>query len=105
MKRIFMFLLLMIFSTTCFALDDACTKPSAYTMDKRCYVKSSDKTKKPYNAVVSLAGIDGKFFCTGTIVKYNNKLYLYTAKHCTDVNRSKTSYKDTGWSIINGHFK
>lgn len=79
------------------ALDDACTRPGEYTVDKRCYVTDWQKTQKPFNATVALVDEDDFIYCTGTIVKgyygYNNNrateqeketIYVYTAKHCTD---------------------
>ena len=65
-----------------FANRDGCLYPTEYTIDKRCYVTDLEKQSKPYNAVVYLT----ENGCTGTIVKDNNNLYLYTAKHCADTN-------------------
>ena len=62
---------------------DHCTNPDEYTVDKRCYVTKEQKQTKPYNAVVALVKHDPfRIYCTGTIVKKNDTLYLYTAKHC-----------------------
>lgn len=69
----------------CWGYSDACTNPSKFTIDKRCYVTEEDKLTSPYNAVVGI-GVPGSPFCTGTIIKYNDKLYIFTAKHCTDSN-------------------
>lgn len=64
--------------------DDYCTNPSEYTVDKRCYVTDTQKQGKPYNSVVALITDNDFVYCTGTIVRdYDNKPYLYTAKHCT----------------------
>ena len=84
MKILLSFLSLMIIPTFCLA--DACTDPENYTIDKRCYVTEEQKQEKPYNAVVGLFSdiIFDDITCTGTIVRRDNKLYLYTAKHCTD---------------------
>ena len=87
MNRIILFLSFLILPINLWAAD-ACTNPKEYTIDKRCYVTDAQKKIKPYNAVVSV-----DFKCTGTIVKYNNKLYLYTAKHC--VSNSENIARDS----------
>lgn len=80
MKKIFMFLLLFCMPMMSFGLDDACTKPDEFTIDKRCYVTDEQKQQTPYNAVVKVKG-----GCTGTLVYMGNRvLYLVTAKHCVD---------------------
>lgn len=62
---------------------DSCTNPNEYKIDKRCYVDNAKKKTKPYNAVIGIVKSEKtKPHCTGTIVSQNNKLYLYTAKHC-----------------------
>ncbi len=71
------------------ALDDACTKPGEFTIDRRCYVTDEQKTKKPFNATVALLD-NNKPYCTGTIVKYEDKLYVYTANHCAKDGNSIT---------------
>lgn len=88
-KQIIVFLSCLIVPFNLWA-KDACTNPDEYTVDKRCYVTSEQKKEKPYNAVVALVDESG-VYCTGTIVSKDNKLYLYTAKHCTDRNRDKLS--------------
>lgn len=82
MKKILCLFSVLIMPIVCFGANDACTKPSEYTVDKRCYVTDAQKKQKPYNAVVGL--VDSAFiYCTGTIVKgKDGKPYLYTAKHC-----------------------
>lgn len=70
-----------------FAYKDGCMEhgkyEKLYTVDKRCYVTNEQKKTKPYSAVVAL--VDGDFiYCTGTVIKFNGRFYLYTAKHCTD---------------------
>lgn len=75
--------------TICFGLDDACTKPKEFTIDKRCYVTDEQKKTYPYNTVVALIEQDGFLYCTGTIISEFNGSRIkrvYTAKHCTDVN-------------------
>ena len=79
MKKIFVSLLFFLFLSPSLA-KDACTNPSEYTVDKRCYVTDQQKKQKPYNAVVMVYNKNKR--CTGTIVKKDGKLYLYTAKHC-----------------------
>lgn len=69
---------------------DICTRGvDEYTTDKRCYVTEKQKNEKPYNAVVVVmrdGAVEGGD-CTGTIVNdKDGKAYLYTAKHCTDLN-------------------
>ena len=65
--------------------NDACSKPAEYTVDKRCYVTDKQKQQKPYSAVVGIKAPGRGTVCTGTIIKKaDNKLYLYTAKHCVD---------------------
>lgn len=83
MKKIFVSLLFFLFLSPSLA-KDACTNPSEYTVDKRCYVTDQQKKQKPYNAVAELLDDkDGWVFCSGTIVKADDdNLYLYTAKHC-----------------------
>ncbi len=80
-KSVYAFLLgvlLPVFAATA----DHCDTPDLYKTDKRCYVANVQKTMTPYNAVVGLFKKDGAPFCTGTIIKYDNHLYVYTAKHC-----------------------
>jgi len=74
--------ILCVVPTLCFGLDDACTHPNEFTIDKRCYVTDEQKQQKPYNAVVELLDDDGNPDCTGTVVKNEKELYIYTAKHC-----------------------
>ena len=81
MKRIFAILSLLFVPTFVWA-GDACTNPSEYTIDKRCYVTDEQKQQKPYNAVVGIINKYDEIDCTGTIVRVNDKLFLYTAKHC-----------------------
>lgn len=87
MYRIFTFLLCLI-CIPAMAFDDACTKPKAYTVDKRCYVTNEQKQQAPFYATVALVSKNGRPYCTGTIVKgYADDpdgIYVYTAKHCTD---------------------
>ena len=74
--------------TVCLGLDDACTKPSEFTIDKRCYVTPEQKKTYPYNTVVALIKQDGDVYCTGTIISEFNGSSIkrvYTAKHCTDL--------------------
>lgn len=78
MKKIFAFLLLFCMPIVSFGLDDACTNPNEFTVDKRCYVTDKQKQQTPYNAVVKL--LNG---CTGTLVYMGVRVpYLLTAKHC-----------------------
>lgn len=86
------FLLLVFLPSVGYCLSDACTNPEEYTVDRRCYVTYEEKQQNPYNAVVGFLYQDGrKKPCTGTIVKKNdlNKnskgYFLYTAKHCSDL--------------------
>ena len=86
MKNI-MFFLFLFMPVYVFAYKDGCMEhgkyEKLYTVDKRCYVTTEQKKTKPYSAVVAL--VDGDFtYCTGTVIKFNGKFYLYTAKHCTD---------------------
>jgi len=93
MKKIFVFLLLFCMPMMSLGLDDACTKPDEFTIDKRCYVTDDQKQQKPYNAVVGFLYQDGtKKLCTGTVVKKDvlnkknkEEYFLYTAKHCSDL--------------------
>ncbi len=84
MNKILPFLMVLM-PTVCLGLDDACTKPSEFTIDKRCYVTDELKKTYPYNTVVALLDQDDVVYCTGTIIK-DGLRYVYTAKHCTDVN-------------------
>lgn len=87
-KKIFVFLSLFVVPNFCWAAgNDYCTNPKDYTIDKRCYVTEEQKLQKPYNAVVSLR----QDLCTGTIVNVNNVPYVFTAKHCTDVDKDKNA--------------
>lgn len=91
MNKILPFLIVLM-PTVCLGLDDACTKPSEFTIDKRCYVTDEQKKTYPYNTVVALIKQNGFVYCTGTIISEFNgssKTRVYTAKHCTDVNRDK----------------
>ena len=88
MNKILPFLIVLM-PTVCLGLDDACTKPSEFTIDKRCYVTDEQKKTYPYNTVVALIEQDGFLYCTGTIISEFNgssKTRVYTAKHCTDGN-------------------
>lgn len=60
---------------------DHCTNPEDYTVDKRCYVTDYQKRAKPYNAVVGTIRYFEPY-CTGTVIKWQDRLYVYTAKHC-----------------------
>ncbi len=104
MKLLFTFLLLVI--PTISVARDRCTNPGAYTVDRRCYVNDIQKHQKPFNASVALgdnAGVpyarkEFDFYCSGTIVKRDEKLYIYTAKHCvvdsnTDVVADTISFR------------
>ena len=83
--------------TVCLGLDDACTKPSEFTIDKRCYVTNEQKKTYPYNTVVALLKKVKKgnvytktINCTGTIIRESDGIKrVYTAKHCTDLNGDK----------------
>ncbi len=61
---------------------DRCTNPSEYTIDRRCYVTDAQKQIKPYNAVAGLITGDSAPYCSGTVVRGKDKLYVVTAKHC-----------------------
>ena len=100
MKRIFAFLLLLLVPNV--VLADACTDPENYTIDKRCYVTEEQKQEKPYNAVVALLDNHDRIYCTGTIVNNGDILYLYTAKHCTDVNGNNMPDSDLLISLQDG---
>ena len=78
MNRLIIVLLCCLFFPL-FSWADACTDSSNYTVDKRCYVEK--KENAPYNAVVYLIDVH-KNRCSGVVVKYEDKFYLYTAKHC-----------------------
>jgi hypothetical protein len=81
MKQFFVFLFVCGFPLVGFGLGDACTKPDKYTIDKRCYVTRSQKREKPYNSVVYFKPSVNQG-CSGVLVKENQQIYLYTAKHC-----------------------
>ena len=68
---------------------DRCTDPDRYTIDRRCYVTDEQKKEKPYNATVYLI----ESGCTGTIIKFKNGLYVYTAKHCVVDKSGAVPYK------------
>lgn len=96
MKYLLLFLIL-CFSPTIGWGHDACTKPSAYTIDKRCYVTDKEKQQSPYNAVVGL--VENEVYCTGTLVCDPEDWrvpYLFTAKHCVLNKDGKTS-SDRVW--------
>ena len=85
MNKILPFLIALM-PTVCLGLSDACTEPSNFTIDKRCYVTPEQKKTFPYETVVALIE-DGYVYCTGTIISESDgKKRVYTAKHCTDVN-------------------
>ena len=91
MNKILPFLIVLM-PTVCLGLDDACTKPSEFTIDKRCYVTEEQKKTYPYNTVVALINQSGNVYCTGTIISEFNGSSIkrvYTAKHCTDNNKDK----------------
>lgn len=80
MNRLIIFLLCCLFFPL-FSWADACTDSSSYTIDRRCYVQNEELSNAPYNAVVYLADVY-KNRCSGVVVKYEDKFYLYTVKHC-----------------------
>ena len=96
-KHIILFLSFLFVPMSVFADLDRCVEngkyAKEYTIDKRCYVTDTLRKEKPkpYNAVVALVDTDGDIYCTGTVVEYNGKLYIYTAKHCVinDLNVSQ----------------
>jgi hypothetical protein len=79
MKKILMFLLLCVFVSPVYGRDRCSGKTDEYTIDKRCYVTDEQKKDTPYNAVVSVEDM-----CSGTIVKYGDRYYVYTAAHCVE---------------------
>jgi len=92
MKNILLLLSIFI-STTSFGepqLRDGCTEngkyASKYTIDKRCYLTDEQKQQSPYNSVVVILNDKLHVHCTGTIVKKDEQLYIYTARHCVDTN-------------------
>lgn len=89
MKRLVVFFLLINIPNLCFGLDDACTNPSEYKIDRRCYVTDEQKQQNPYSATVALIDEYKDPYCTGTIIENKGKLYIVTAKHCV-----------TSWSTI-----
>ncbi len=93
-KLLFLF---MLFPNFAFGAADSCTNPSAYTVDRRCYVTDAQKKVKPYNAVVSVGD-----WCTGTIVRENDKNYVYTAKHCTGVKNGGLPVDELNFTMQNG---
>lgn len=94
-KLLFLF---MLFPNFAFGAADSCTNPSAYTVDRRCYVTDAQKKVKPYNAVVSV----GEDWCTGTIVRENGKNHVYTAKHCTGVKNGGLPVDELNFTMQNG---
>lgn len=103
MKKLFLFpLALCLVPALSWAENDSCSYPEQYTVDKRCYVTETQKNEKPYNSVVAFVfpwaeGSDPKFLndsdCTGTVIKMDNKLYVFTAKHCVrDYRGNANSY-------------
>lgn len=90
MKKVIMSFFAALVPTVCLGLDDACTKPDEFTIDKRCYVTDEEKQMSPYNTVVGLVpNWSNTPYCTGTIVEDivagQRKKRVYTAKHCTDI--------------------
>ena len=90
MKKYIITSLLFFVSAVAMA-DDHCTNPNEYTIDRRCYVTDEQKTQKPYSAVVGVLGPNNINNCTGTIVKENDAIYMYTARHCI---RHKINYNN-----------
>lgn len=93
MKRGILSVLVALAPTVCWGLDDACTKPDEFTIDRRCYVTDEQKNVFPYNTVVALLSSKNRIYCTGTIVQdeAEHQMYVYTAKHCTDNNKDNIS--------------
>jgi V8-like Glu-specific endopeptidase len=108
MKRIITFLLFCIIPINLLASNlleavDSCTKPDKYKIDKRCYVTEIQKKQKPFNAVVGIVtGPSSTPFCTGTIVEQNDQIYIYTAKHCSDINEDGISDEELLFKTQNG---
>jgi len=102
MQKIFLFLLCLLLPMELSAVDH-CTDPRQYTVDRRCYVPDSVKDTKPYSAVVALID-DTKFvFCSGTIVQdEDGGVFLYTAKHCADMNKDGVLTKNITFRLYNG---
>lgn len=91
MRNILLPLLSILTATASFAESqwrDGCIEngkyASKYTIDKRCYVTDEQKQQSPYNAVAVILNDETYVQCTGTIVKKDGQLYIYTAKHCVD---------------------
>ena len=95
MKKILMFLLLCVFVLPVYGRDRCSGKTDEYTIDKRCYVTDEQKKEYPYNAVVGL--VSDNIYCTGSIVKYDDIYYVYTAAHCV---RSEKGDSAVEWITI-----
>lgn len=104
MKQIILSLLFVLLPMNLLAGDICTNGPDNYMVDKRCYVTDAQKKTKPYNAVVTVLrdGAAQGGNCTGTIVKSGNKFYLYTAKHCTDLNNDNSSDSSLNIKLQNG---
>lgn len=104
MKKYFLFLLILFCVPTVGMGADSCTNPKEYTVDRRCYVTDEQKKEKPFNAVVRLVRNEEYMekFCSGAIVKKDDKLYIYTAKHC--VAKDKTNWEDS-LTVITTEYK
>ena len=89
MKRL-LFAIFCCLPISSFANSDSCNSPTEYTLDKRCYVTPEQKQITPYNAVAYVLDTG----CSASIVKNNDKLYVYTAKHCTDTDFDQIPNKE-----------
>ena len=65
----------------CLALSDACTNPSEYTVERRCYVTDATWQRAPYKYILKMRyKSDGLVFCTANMVSGQ----IVTAKHCVE---------------------
>ena len=79
MKRLLAFLLLIFAPNICLA--DACTNPSEYKIDKRCYISDTTWQNKPYKHILKMYDNDANIvFCTANMVAGK----IITARHCVE---------------------
>lgn len=80
MRRFLIFLLL-FYPVICSALDDACTKPDEYKIERRCYVDDNMWQKAPYKYVLKMySKSKDRVFCAANMVSGK----IVTAKHCLE---------------------
>ncbi len=109
-KHVVAFLLMLI--PTVVMANDRCTNPSEYTVDRRCYVDKALSGMSKYGASALifedtfknsvLRYVTGVGWCSGTVVKNNDKFYFYTAHHCLEGDEAGSLMETVSFRLFDG---